>query len=540
MKKSIRKSWPYLILSFLVLTIVVALEGYITLKMMTIIDSAMEGNPNILKSESIKIAIAISLTFLFGILASYTRGLYLYKSLVKTKIDYVDKLFGKNINEFQKDNNAIYLSTMTNDMNSIEKQYLEGVYAVGNSFIGFIVAFIVIASVSPMALFLGAGISIVSALLSIVVSKPLQRHEKQRSDLFEGYTSYIKEVLSAFQIVKANNLNEKVKNDFHYKSKDIQEKRYLMDRIHTYILSIQSFIMNASTLSIMAVTSLMAIKGSLTAGAVVLIVNNMGRVIYPLMELGEWLPKIFSVKSLFEKMDKSLKNHDNYVETSEINNFNHLIEFNNVSFAYDDNEVLSNIDLSLLMGEKYLIVGPSGGGKSTLLKLLRKYFNPNKGNILIDGENLKDIKKRDYFNIISNIEQQVFLFEDSLKNNITLYKEYSDEEINLAIERAGLSQFVEGLSNGLDTMIYDNGKNISGGEKSRVAIARGLLSKSDIIFLDEAFASLDSLVAKEIENTLLDLEGITVVNVSHIVFEETKDKYSKVFVVKDKSVHQGT
>jgi ATP-binding cassette subfamily C protein len=192
--------------------------------------------------------------------------------------------------------------------------------------------------------------------------------------------------------------------------------------------------------------------------------------------------------------------------------------------------------MDLIKGEKYLVVGPSGGGKSTLLKLLRKYFNPTKGEILIDGKNLKDIKKASYFSNISNVEQQVFLFEDTLKNNITLYKDYSQEEIDLAIKRAGLSNFVEGLQNKLDTTIYDNGKNISGGERSRVAIARGLLAKSDIIFLDEAFASLDSKVAKEIEKTLLDLDDVTIVNVSHVIFEETKERYDKVFVVKNKAI----
>lgn len=282
----------------------------------------------------------------------------------------------------------------------------------------------------------------------------------------------------------------------------------------------------------------MAIRGSITTGAVVLIVNNLSRVIYPLMELGEWLPKIFSVKSLFKKMDNSLKNHDNYQETIEIDSFNHSITFNDVSFSYDKDDVLTDINLSLDKGNKYLIIGPSGGGKSTLLKLLRKYFNPNQGSILIDDKNLKDIKKGDYFNIISNIEQQVFLFEDTLRNNITLYKGYSDEEINLAIHRAGLYQFVDGLANGLETMIYDNGKNISGGEKSRIAIARGLLAKSDIIFIDEAFASLDSKVAKEIEYTLLNLDGITIVNVSHVVFKETKDRYDKIFVVKNRAVFE--
>lgn len=123
-----------------------------------------------------------------------------------------------------------------------------------------------------------------------------------------------------------------------------------------------------------------------------------------------------------------------------------------------------------------------------------------------------------------------------MKNNITLYKDYTGEEINTAIERAGLSDFVKSLPQGLDTIIYDNGKNVSGGEKSRIAIARGLLQKADIIFLDEAFASLDSEIAKEIENTILNLENITVVNVSHVIFKDSKSKYDHIYLVKDRGV----
>lgn len=104
----------------------------------------------------------------------------------------------------------------------------------------------------------------------------------------------------------------------------------------------------------------------------------MSRVIYPLRELGEWFPKIFSVKGIFEKMDASLQNQENYLETIGMDAFNECIEFKDVSFAYGDKVVLSNINLSLKRSEKYLIIGPSGGGKSTLLKLLRKYFNPTK------------------------------------------------------------------------------------------------------------------------------------------------------------------
>lgn len=536
MKRALNKGVPFLILALLILSIAVSIEGYVSIKIMKIIDYGLDGNMELFKKESFAAFILVGILLPLNILATVTRGIYINKSLIKAKVYYVDRLFKKNINEFQEENNAKYLSALTNDMNNIEGKYLIGIYETGASLIRFLVSFIVIASVSPLALFIGLGISCLSAIITMLMGKPLQKHERQRSDLFEGYTSYIREVLGAFQIIKANDLEDKVKDDFYNKSEGIQYKGYIIDKIYTFVSASQQFIMMISIFSIFLVSVYMAIKGSITAGAVILIINNMERMFFPLMSLTETFPRIISVKSLFEKIDESLENQDNYEETLELNDFKHSIEFKNVYFSYEDNPVLENIDLSLKKGGKYLIVGPSGGGKSTLLKLLRKYFNPTAGDILVDGINLKDIKKESYFKNISNVEQQVFLFEDTVKNNITLYKDYTDEEINLAIDRAGLTDFIKGLPEGLDTMIYDNGKNISGGEKSRIAIARGLLAKADIIFLDEAFASLDARVAREIEKTLLSLEGVMVVNVSHVVFDETKDKYDQVFVVKNKAV----
>ena len=206
-----------------------------------------------------------------------------------------------------------------------------------------------------------------------------------------------------------------------------------------------------------------------------------------------------------------------------------------VGFHYEDDDkkpILEDVNLTIKKNGKYLIVGPSGGGKSTLLKLLRKYFKATTGEIFIDGIPLRDVKKEDYFSMIANVEQQVFIFEDTLLNNITLYKSYTKEEIDRALHSSGLTEFVKALPNGLETMLYDNGKNISGGERSRIVIARAMLAKASILFLDEAFASLDMERAKEIEKTILSLEDITVINVSHVIFKETKNQYDGVFHVK--------
>lgn len=536
MKKSIWKVWPFLTLALIVALCTAVLEGLITINMMNIIDATMAGNNNLLIAEGKKLLITAVILLPISILLSYTKGLYKIKALISTKGTFIEGIFNKNINEFQKDNNAKYISSLTNDMNTVETSYIDGIFEIGLNIVYFVVAFIIIASVSPYALSIGIFISVISTIISMLLGKPLQKHQSHRSELFEGYTTYIKEVLSAFHIIKSNNLSLKVQDDFYSKSEDIQHKGYVIDKIHSYIMAIQYFTINLSFFGLVAVAVFMSIKGLLTFGGVILIINNMNKVMEPLMQFSEWLPKILSVKVLFKKIDEVLINQDNYIETLDMDTFKESIEFNDVSFSYEGTEVFKDISLSIKKGNKYLVVGPSGGGKSTLLKLLRKYFIPQNGDILIDGKNLKDVTKRSYFSNISNVEQQVFLFEDTLKNNITLYKDYSEEEIYFAIEKAGLKDFVMGLPNGIDTIILDNGKNISGGEKSRVAIARGLLTKSDIIFLDEAFASLDSKVAKEIENTLLSLEGITVVNVSHVIFEETRKRYDKVLVVKNKTV----
>jgi ABC-type multidrug transport system fused ATPase/permease subunit len=178
------------------------------------------------------------------------------------------------------------------------------------------------------------------------------------------------------------------------------------------------------------------------------------------------------------------------------------------------------------------MIGPSGGGKSTILRLVRKYFNPDQGAILLDGVDLVDIRRESYYRHIANVEQQVFLFEDTLRNNLTLYKDYSDEEIMRAIEGAGLSDYLERLPDGLEHIIVDNGKNLSGGERARVAIARGLIARADLLLLDEAFASLDERVARNIEKTLLSLDGVTVLSVSHVLFPDTMPFYDAVFEVK--------
>jgi ATP-binding cassette subfamily C protein len=482
------------------------------------------------------LAILLSAQIPLRLLFSFLRGRFIKNTLLKMKTEYIKKVFGKNINEFNKENNAKYISALTNDFNLIEIDYITGILKVLEGITNFLTGVIIIIIISPIILAVGIFVILVSVAISSIATRPVKKKNKERSTLLEEYSAFTKEVLSAFNIIKTNDLETRVSETFKKQSDKVQSKQYQIDKLISFVYALNNVNFGFTVFALLLTVSYLAITGIATIASVVVIIQNTFNIVGPIAELAEALPKIITSNALFEKIDASLKNIEDYKETKSFDGFKKKIELKNVSFSYDNDLVLDDISLSFEKGKKYLVVGPSGGGKSTILRLLRKYFNPAKGTILIDGVNLKDIKKVDYFNKIANIEQQVFLFEDTLKNNLTLYKNYTNQEIMDAIKRAGLDDFLKTHKEGLKYKIVDNGKNVSGGEKSRIAIARGLLNKADIILLDEAFASLDYNKAKEIEDSILALKNVTIINVSHVKIKENLVKYDIIYSVNNKAV----
>ena len=534
MVKKLFKVSPYLILALLVTGLNSFLDGLANLRITEMLDNAINGQMGELRRQIPgMLAIAIVLVPM-GILVGMASNLYKKKANGILKRYYLEKVFNKNIAEFQKENNAKYLSAMTNDFNTLETNLLTGIYSVFESVMTFIVGIWLLATVDVRMIILAVILILINIAISAIASKPSRRAHKERSDLFDRYTSYIKEILSAFHIVKNYNLQQRVNDDYDSKSEEIQQKGFIIEKMLSFVMALENFLMNLSIFGMVILIGYFAVIGRVSVGGVLLVINGIQKVSWPLFSISESFPKLFTSGDLIKKIEKTLQNSDTYIETENLPDFNDEIEFRNVEFGYEDSEepVLADINFKVKKNGKYLVVGPSGGGKSTLLKLFRKYYNPSKGTILIDGHDLKDVKREDYYKLIGNIEQQVFIFEDTVRNNLTLYKDYPEEEIEAAIEAAGLTEFVRRLPNGLDTVIYDNGKNISGGERSRLVIARALLGKAKILLMDEAFASLDMERAREIEKTILNLKDITVINVSHIIFNDTKKLYDRVLTVK--------
>lgn len=538
MKRIYNKTLILLAATLLVGAIAKGVSGYMTILTRDLVDTSfLPGMPGF-REIALRMVLFAFVLFLLETLLSFVKGYYRKKTNVNLKMYYLEKIFQKNINEFNKDSNAKYVSHMMSDLNTVDLDYIDGIFELALSVISFVITIIIIGGVSMELLIIVLVVGALVGFLSNVLSKPIQKLYEERSGLYDKYTHYLQEVLSAFRIIRVNSLYKRVEKQFTGRSENLQSKSYEIEKKSTYIYAVQNFMINFVVLFVMAISVYYAVIGKITFGGVILILNNFSSLIGPFQRASELLPKIFSTKALFKVLDESLLNQDLQEEKEELHSFQEGISFERVTFSYGENKVLEDLSLSLKKNGKYLIVGPSGGGKSTFLKLLRKYFHPQSGSIYVDGKPLNYITKESYFKHLSNVEQNVFMFDDTVRNNLTLLKDIPEEKIQEAITRAGLRSFVENLPKGLETIIEDNGRNISGGERSRIAIARALLNESEILILDEAFQSLDYETARAIEKTILDLPELTVVNVSHILIPENKNAYDEMLYVDRKRIER--
>ena len=508
------------------------LNVLLTLLIKESMDAALAGNTGRLKDILLPMLLGVAAFLPVDLLSAWMRGRYIRRVNQTLKGRYIDRVFAKNISEFQSEHLALYLSNITNDMNSVEQRYFISLHEILKRSLGALAGVIILLNVhwgvAATALIPG----VIVAMVALRSGRGLEKHEGERSGFLKDYTVYIREVLSAFRIIRNNNLEKKIAEDFDLKSASVQQKRFELDKAET-IVNVRNNVLFGLMIAGLLIAAMFTVRAGLTTtGGLILIINGYSNILNAFGMVAESLPLIRSERPVFLRMEEALANRETSEETESLQSFDQSLAFDQVSFAYGENQVLRQASFSMRRGGKYLLVGPSGGGKSTVLRLIRKYFNPDQGIIRIDGQSLAAITRESYYERLANVEQQVFLFEDSLRNNLTLFKPYSQETLMEAIRGAGLSSFLASLPDGLDSMILDNGKNLSGGEKARIAIARGLIAQADLLLLDEAFASLDEETARGIEQTLLALEGVTVVSVSHVIFADTAPLYDAVFEVK--------
>ena len=275
-------------------------------------------------------------------------------------------------------------------------------------------------------------------------------------------------------------------------------------------------------------------KKSITVGTAIIIIQLSTHIVGPVKLSISLINQIRSVAMIADKIEEILEDtHDDF-ENTKLENFSKSICIENLNFSYtEERKALDNINLTFDKNKKYAIVGESGSGKSTLIKLLIRYYNDYEGKISIDNLNIKNIYSSDLYKNISMIQQNIFMFDDSIKENIRLYSNHDDKDILDACKRSGLDKLLNKLPNGINSLVGENGNKLSGGEKQRIAIARALINNTQILILDESTSALDNETAYNLENSLLNLENLTLITVTHKLIKNILNRYDEIIVMKN-------
>ncbi|WP_167958097.1 ABC transporter ATP-binding protein [Anaerosporobacter faecicola] len=451
-----------------------------------------------------------------------------------------DKIMRMSFKDFSKKSKEVYLSNLVNDINTFEENFfvclLNFLINVGM----FLFSFLVLLFIDPI---LSIIMLVSSAILFVVAyffsNKTVALQEKV-SEENEIFTTNCNNTFQGLEILKLNRMEEK----FLQKSLDGLRKLELRKYIFNIFSECQRNLINVLgyviSCFIMIYLCMIFDKGiSLMSAAIAFQLGTS--MVFNLIEAFPLWNKIKASVSIYEKIagveEEEVKQENGGQEKKTPFQFEHKIEVKDVSFQYDERPILRHANFAIEKGKKYLIKGVSGAGKSTLMNLLAMSYDNYEGQIVVDGVDYKEIKERSFHDQVSFIYQNVFLFEDTIRNNITLYKDLSQEMIDHAVKACDLTELINQQEEGLEHILQENGKNLSGGQRQRISIARAIAKSAEILFVDEGTSSLNEELGREIEKVFLSLPQ-TVVAISHRYYEGISEQYDYVLEIKNGEVLQ--
>lgn len=442
------------------------------------------------------------------------------------------KLIGKSISSFRDESAAGYLSALTNDAASIETNYLAQMLAMITKAVTFIGALLLMCRYSLLMTAIAAGLTVLPLIASLLTGNRLQAVESRVSERNGEFTAALSDCLAGFNVVKNFKAEREIFRLFAQSNKALEHEKFTGRRIKTLVGMIGAVTGIFAQLGVFIAGVYLSMKGgSMTPGAVVLFVNLMNFIISPIAELPGLLACRKAALGLVDKLAAALERSSSREGSETLNRLENGIRLENVSFAYEPGKtVLHGINAEFEAGRAYALVGGSGSGKSTLLNLLMAAETNYSGHILADGIELSDISTESLYGTMAAIQQNVFVFNASIKDNVSMFRDFPKTEMDEAIARAHLGALIR--ERGEDYLCGENGSGLSGGEKQRISIARSLLKKSSVLLADEVTAALDAQTAHRVSSDILDLQGITRIVVTHTLEESLLRRYDKIFVLR--------
>ena len=525
---------------FIASVIMTIVMSFLNLMISWLIQQIMDSMANQNMQSVVRCAwIAASVVIAYTVANAVYRAVYprfLQRAMQQYRDYAFSRLTQKSLRSFSKEGTALYVSALTNDCTSIENNYLAATFTLIEFLFCFLGALIMMLYYSPVMLVLAVALSFLPVAVSMTAGNRLTEQEKEISKKNERFVSIVNELLSGFPVIKSFRAETQASRLFSQRNEQAEEAKKNKRRTEQLISLLANDAGIIAQMGIFLAGAWLAISGKgVTAGVVIVFVQLMNYILNPISQVPLLWSNRKAAIALMEKLSDALSENVREEGREKLNVFSEKIEVKDLTYGYEpESHVLKDLDVQFDAGKSYAIVGGSGSGKSTLLNLLMGSSSNYQGEICIDGVSIKNIESESLYQLMTSVQQNVFVFNDTIRNNVTMFHEFPDKEVTLALERSGLSEFIE--KRGEDFVCGENGANLSGGERQRISIARALLRKSPIILVDEATAALDAATARAVSFSILNLVGMTRIVVTHRLEEAILRRYDKILVMKNGTI----
>ena len=442
----------------------------------------------------------------------------------------MQKLFYISANQFEKKGLAYYLSKFTTDIGIILNDGVNNVYGMIMQFVFAVVAVIYLLCVEPFVLLIVAAVSIVQFAVPNILKKKIASSRKEYTEALEVYLDGIKSDLGGHKVIRTFGAVEQILGKQKKLSDFVCRKNEDSSKTLYWAQALASFVNNAAFLVVLGSCMFFVAAGRITVGEIVAITNMMNFVLTPCKTIAGGMIQLRAMEKVKAELEDLLEQDSENDNKENIEQNIKKISLDNVGQKISDNFSLDKLTMTFEKGKKYAIVGKSGSGKSSIIKLLTEYGPDYTGRVLIDGHELSGLNKESIMHVSPVCYQQTYIFSDTVFNNVTLYQDYSKDEVIEALRKAGIYDTIQKLPGGVDEKIQENGKNFSGGELQRIALARLFLRNKTMTFLDEITSGLDNATAYEIEKRLLD-EDMTIISITHRYNKALMQKYDEIIVM---------